>query len=172
MCQQPTPFYGVDCRSLILSAQEKSVKFLRRKEQLVIMNAEQIDMDAILNSYANQTARHFNAFGYVAVTPDEVKNVFSWQRDTQITFSYLKEWCEQNRTMDYRLKWRYVDDQPTALIHAAKVVNRMNWNRYYPYKTSGCAYCNFASKPDMMTCGSDKCMSIYRKEYVLMSLNL
>ena len=112
------------------------------------------------------------AFGYVAVTPDEVKNVFSWQRDTQITFSYLKEWCEQNRTMDYRLKWRYVDDQPTALIDAAKVVDRMNWNRYYPYKTSGCAYCNFASKPDMMTCGSDKCMSIYRKEYVLMSLNL
>ena len=98
---------------------------MRRKEQLIIMNAEQIDMDVILilNSYANQTARHFNAFGYVAVTPDEVKNVFSWQRDTQIAFSYLKdkEWCEQNRTMDYRLKWRYVDEQPTALIDAARV---------------------------------------------------
>ena len=55
------------------------------------MSAEQIQMEALLNDYAYQTAMHFNAFGYVAVTPDEVKNVFSWQRETQITFDSISK---------------------------------------------------------------------------------
>jgi len=140
------------------------------------MSAEQLHMEALLNDYANKTAMHFNAFGYAAVTPDEVKKVFSWQRETQVTFGYLKEWCEENMTTKvYNGLFKYghvTDDRPTALVEASKMVDRMNWDVYYPYKTGGCPYCNCACKPNMRTCGSDECMTTYRKEYVLMSLNI
>lgn len=135
-------------------------------------------MKALLNDYAHQTASLFNAFGYDAITPEEVKNVFSWQRETYQTFGYLQEWCEENTAMDINYAWRLGnvrDHQPPALLAVTEKVDQISgwqWNKFYGRKMVGCAYCNVACKKDMFTCGSEQCMANNRRDYALKSLNL
>lgn len=134
------------------------------------------DLESLLNDYAHQTATLFNQFGYDAITPQEVKNVFSWQRNTDETFSYLQEWCEENTSMNINFAWRLGnvrDHKPPSLVAVMDVVDgRMSWqwNKFYGRKMMGCPYCNVACKEGIYTCGSDECMANNRRDYALARL--
>ena len=135
------------------------------------------DLERLLNDYALKTAAFFNEFGYKAINPEEVKNVHSWQRDSDQTFDYLQEWCEETTNMDLNYAHRLgnvSDLKPPSLVDVMDEVDSQwrHWNKYYGREMSGCPYCNVACKEGIHTCGSDKCMAHARRDYALKSLNL